>query len=100
MGGEPLEGPEFPGGHYVRPCIASAQNSFGIVQEETFAPILYIIGYGDVTACRKESADELAEAMQLHNDVPQGLSSAIFTGTSGKRSTSCRTAGATAASPT
>ena len=99
-GGEPLEGPEFPGGHYVRPCIASAQNSFGIVQEETFAPILYIIGYGDVTACRKESADELAEAMQLHNDVPQGLSSAIFTGTSGKRSTSCRTAGATAASPT
>ena len=78
-GGEPLEGPEFHGGHYVRPCIASAQNSFGIVQEETFAPILYIIGYGDVTACRKESVDELAEAMQLHNDVPQGLSSAIFT---------------------
>ena len=32
-----------------------------------------------MTACRKESVDELAEAMQLHNDVPQGLSSAIFT---------------------
>ena len=45
FGGEPLEGPEYPGGHYVRPCIASAKNSFAIVQEETFAPILYVIGY-------------------------------------------------------
>ena len=78
-GGEPLEGPEFPGGHYVRPCIASAKNSFAVVQEETFAPILYVIGYGEVSASRKESVDELVEGMQLHNDVPQGLSSAIFT---------------------
>ena len=78
-GGEPLEGPEFPGGHYVRPCIASAKNSFAIVQEETFAPILYVIGYGEVSSSRKKSVDELVEAMQLHNDVPQGLSSAIFT---------------------
>ena len=78
-GGEPLEGPEFPGGHYVRPCIASARNSFVIVQEETFAPILFIIGYGEASATRKESVAELVEAMQLHNDVPQGLSSAIFT---------------------
>jgi aldehyde dehydrogenase (NAD+) len=78
-GGEPLEGPEFPGGHYVRPCIASAKNSFEVVQEETFAPILYVIGYGEVSSSRKESVDELVEAMRLHNDVPQGLSSAIFT---------------------
>ena len=78
-GGEPLEGPEFPGGHYVRPCIASAKNSFAIVQEETFAPILYVIGYGEVSSSLKKSVDELVEAMQLHNDVPQGLSSAIFT---------------------
>jgi len=78
-GGEPLEGPEFPGGHHARPCIASAKNSFAIVQEETFAPILYIIGYGSASSSRKESVDELTEAMQLHNDVPQGLSSAIFT---------------------
>ena len=78
-GGEPLEGPEFPGGHYVRPCIASAKNSFAVVQEETFAPILYVIGYGEVSSSRKKSVDELVEAMQLHNDVPQGLSSAIFT---------------------
>ena len=79
MGASPLEGPEFPGGHYVRPCIASAKNSFAIVQEETFAPILYVIGYGEVSSSRKKSVDELVEAMQLHNDVPQGLSSAIFT---------------------
>ena len=78
-GGEPLEGPEYPGGHYVTPCIASAKNSFAIVQEETFAPILYIIGYGEASSSRKESVDEIAEAMQLHNSVPQGLSSAIFT---------------------
>ena len=78
-GGEPLEGPGFPRGHYVRPCIASAQNSFRIVQEETFAPILCVIGYGEAVASRKESVDELPEAMPLHNDVPQGLSSAIFT---------------------
>ncbi len=78
-GGESLEESELPGGHYVKPCIASAKNSFAIVQEETFAPILYIIGYGDADSSREESVDELAEAMQLHNDVPQGLSSAIFT---------------------
>jgi aldehyde dehydrogenase (NAD+) len=78
-GGEPLEGPEYPGGHYVRPCTASAKNSFAIVQEETFAPILCVIGYGEASSSRKESVDELSEAMQLHNGVPQGLSSAIFT---------------------
>ena len=78
-GGEMLEGAEFPGGHYVRPCIASVKNSFAIVQEETFAPILYVMGYGETSSPRKESVDELVEAMQLHNDVPQGLSSAIFT---------------------
>jgi aldehyde dehydrogenase (NAD+) len=46
FGGEPLSGPAYPGGHYVKPCIAAAKNEFRIVQEETFAPILYIIGYG------------------------------------------------------
>jgi aldehyde dehydrogenase (NAD+) len=78
-GGEPLEGPEYPGGHYATPCIASAKNSFAIVQEETFAPILYIIGYGEASSSRKESVTEIAEAMQVHNGVLQGLSSAIFT---------------------
>ena len=67
-GAQQLNGPKYPGGCYVTPCIASARNEFSIVQEETFAPILYIIKYR-----------ELAEAVHFHNDVPQGLSSAIFT---------------------
>ncbi|MBI4717412.1 MAG: aldehyde dehydrogenase family protein [Planctomycetes bacterium] len=67
-GGQRLEGSKHAGGCYVTPCIASARNEFRIVQEETFAPILYIIGY-----------KTLDEAIALHNAVPQGLSSAIFT---------------------
>ena len=78
-GGQRLEGDEYPGGHYVTPCIATAKNEYDIVQEETFAPILYLIGYGAADSSRKESGAELAEAIRLHNDVPQGLSSAIFT---------------------
>jgi aldehyde dehydrogenase (NAD+) len=78
-GGEKLEGPQYPGGHYVTPCIAAARNEFDIVQEETFAPILYIIGYGSADATPQQAVAELDEAMALHNGVPQGLSSAIFT---------------------
>jgi len=65
FGGEKLDR---PGGCYVTPCIAEAKNEYEIVQEETFAPILYIIEYEDFD-----------EALHYHNDVPQGLSSAIFT---------------------
>ena len=79
FGGEPLEGDAYPGGHYVRPCIAAARNEFDIVQEETFAPILYIIGYGSADATPKQAVEEIEEAMAIHNGVPQGLSSAIFT---------------------
>lgn len=78
-GGERLDGPAFPGGLYVTPCIASARNDFAIVQEETFAPILYVIPYGTEDATPARAADEIEEALALHNDVPQGLSSAIFT---------------------
>ncbi len=67
-GGEKLSGDETPGGHYVTPCICQAKNEYEIVQEETFAPILYLI-----------PIKNMEEAMELHNDVPQGLSSAIFT---------------------
>jgi aldehyde dehydrogenase (NAD+) len=66
--GNPLDGTQYPGGGYVTPCIVEAKNDCAIVQEETFAPILYIIRYGT-----------LDEAVALHNGVPQGLSSAIFT---------------------
>src|SRR6266581_2250073 len=44
-GGEPLAGPKYPGGCYVRPCIVAARHDLKIVHEETFAPILYLIGY-------------------------------------------------------
>jgi aldehyde dehydrogenase (NAD+) len=78
-GGELLEGDDYPGGHWVTPCIASARNELEIVQEETFAPILYIIGYGNASSSPKQAVAEIEEAVRIHNDVPQGLSSAIFT---------------------
>jgi aldehyde dehydrogenase (NAD+) len=78
-GGDVLEGASFPGGHYVKPCLASARNEFAIVQEETFAPILYIIGYGNASSGPRDAVGEIEEAVALHNGVPQGLSSAIFT---------------------
>ncbi len=58
----------FENGHYVTPCVAAVENSWDIVQTETFAPILYIMKYSD-----------LDEAIAMQNDVPQGLSSAIMT---------------------
>ena len=78
-GGEPLSGAAYPGGHYVTPCIAEAKNAFQIVQEETFAPILYIISYGKKSSEPAQAVAELEEAIAYHNGVPQGLSSAIFT---------------------
>lgn len=68
FGGETLAGPKFPGGCYVRPCIVEAQHDLPIVHEETFAPILYVTGYNSFDA-----------AIAYQNEVPQGLSSAIFT---------------------
>lgn len=68
-GGDVLTGPGYESGCYVVPVIAEAENHYEIVQEETFAPLLYLIRYkGDVN-----------EAIALHNNVVQGLSSAIFT---------------------
>ncbi len=63
-----IKGNGFESGCYVKPCVIEAQNYFQIVQSETFAPILYLMEYSD-----------LEEAIRLQNDVPQGLSSAIFT---------------------
>ncbi|KEY19832.1 L-piperidine-6-carboxylate dehydrogenase [Kaistella antarctica] len=63
-----LEGENFDSGCYVKPCIAEVENSYEIVQHETFAPILYIMKY-----------KTLDEAIAMQNNVPQGLSSAIMT---------------------
>jgi aldehyde dehydrogenase (NAD+) len=80
-GGDKLSGANHTGGCFVTPVIASARNEYKIVQEETFAPILYIIGYGSSQRPTNHDAlqKEMQEAIRLHNDVPQGLSSAIFT---------------------
>jgi aldehyde dehydrogenase (NAD+) len=56
------------GGHYVEPALVRARHDMKIVHEETFAPILYLMRYSD-----------LDEVIDWHNEVPQGLSSAIFT---------------------
>lgn len=78
-GGERLEGEGYPGGLYITPCIAEAENHWEVVQEETFAPILYIITYGSAGATPAQAVGEIEEAIALHNGVPQGLSSSIFT---------------------
>ena len=69
FGGEVLKGKNYESGTFVKPVIAEAENHYEIVQEETFAPILYLIKY----------KGEVDNAIKLHNGVVQGLSSAIFT---------------------
>ncbi len=63
-GGEALE----RSGYFVQPTLCRAENHWPIVQRETFAPILYVLSYG-----------QFDEAIALHNGVSQGLSSALFT---------------------
>ena len=63
-----LEGESFSSGCYVNPAIYEVENKFSVVQEETFAPILYVIKYSS-----------LQDAINIQNDVPQGLSSSIMT---------------------
>ena len=63
-GGEVIKGD----GYFVQPTMIKAENDWPVVQRETFAPILYVMTY-----------KTLPEALEKHNSVPQGLSSAIFT---------------------
>ena len=63
-GGKKKEGQ----GYFVEPTLVEAENQWDIVQDETFAPILYLIPF-----------DSMEEAIALHNQVPQGLSSSLFT---------------------
>jgi aldehyde dehydrogenase (NAD+) len=63
-----LEGEGFESGCYVKPCIAEVTPGMEVVQTETFAPILYIMKYTSIE-----------QAIQIQNEVPQGLSSAIMT---------------------
>ncbi len=68
VGGERMTVSGCDGGFYVRPAIVRMPSQSDVVKEETFAPILYAMGYR-----------ELDEAIAMQNDVPQGLSSCIFT---------------------
>jgi len=63
-GGHPIDG----SGFFVEPTIVKAKNHYRVVQQETFAPILYVMPF-----------KTLKEAIQLQNQAPQGLSSALFT---------------------
>jgi aldehyde dehydrogenase (NAD+) len=67
-GGRRVAADAHPDAFYVEPAVVRMPDQSGVVQEETFAPILYVLGY-----------DTFDEAVALHNGVPQGLSSAIFT---------------------
>lgn len=64
-----VKGEGYDSNCYVKPCIIEAKNEFQIVQEETFAPILYVMKYKTIE-----------DAIEMQNGVPQGLSSSIFTG--------------------
>lgn len=67
-GGERLNVENSPNAFYVRPAIVEMQEQLAIVKRETFAPILYVMKYRD-----------LEQAIEMQNDVPQGLASSIFT---------------------
>jgi aldehyde dehydrogenase (NAD+) len=67
-GGDVLGGTGYESGCYVKPAIVEMKSQTHIVKEETFAPVLYLLKY-----------ETLDQAIALQNDVPQGLSSAIFT---------------------
>jgi aldehyde dehydrogenase (NAD+) len=67
-GGTSLKGDKYPNGNYVLPAVVEAENHYKMVQEETFAPIVYLIKFKTIE-----------DAIALNNNVPQGLSSCIFT---------------------
>ena len=67
-GGDAVEVPGCPEAAYIRPALVEISEQAEVVRRETFAPILYVMRYSD-----------LAQAIALQNDVPQGLSSSIFT---------------------
>ena len=67
-GGERVLSERYPDAYYVKPAIAEMPAQTAIVREETFAPILYVMPYRG-----------FEDAIRIHNDVPQGLASSVFT---------------------
>jgi len=68
VGGRRVLAEDAPDAYYVEPAVVRMNSQTDVVRRETFAPILYVVSY-----------ESLDEAIALHNDVPQGLSSSIFT---------------------
>ncbi|WP_145184257.1 aldehyde dehydrogenase family protein [Pseudomonas sp. URMO17WK12:I11] len=68
FGGERQLAEQYPNAYYVSPAIAEMPAQSEVVRHETFAPILYVLAY-----------DDFEQALHLNNEVPQGLSSCIFT---------------------
>ncbi|WEV76881.1 aldehyde dehydrogenase family protein [Janibacter cremeus] len=68
VGGERVLADEATDAYYVRPAVVRMPEQSEVVTQETFAPVLYVLDY-----------EEFADAIALNNDVPQGLSSALFT---------------------
>ncbi len=68
LGGERVRGDGLGDGFYVDPALVEVDGQYETMRRETFAPILYVLKYRD-----------LADAIRIHNDVPQGLASSIFT---------------------
>ncbi len=68
VAGGVLSGTGYESGCYVKPCVYEVESHFEIVKHETFAPILYLMKYSTID-----------EAIAIHNNVPQGLSSSIMT---------------------
>lgn len=68
IGGHRVLEAQYPDGYYVSPALVFVESQLSFVRRETFAPILYVMSYTDLGA-----------AIESHNDVPQGLSSCIFT---------------------
>ncbi|MFO1041890.1 MAG: aldehyde dehydrogenase family protein [Planctomycetaceae bacterium] len=82
FGGERIVDGVPAGGVYVRPALVQIASGHGIVQHETFAPILYVLKYRT-----------LEEAIDIHNRVPQGLASSIMTGNQREAEWFCSPAG-------
>jgi len=68
IGGERVVADDNPDAFYVQPALVRMPGQTDVVRSETFAPILYVMTY-----------DDFDQALAMHNDVPQGLSSSIFT---------------------
>ncbi|MGI8879921.1 MAG: L-piperidine-6-carboxylate dehydrogenase [Jatrophihabitans sp.] len=77
-GGQRVLADEAPDAYYVQPAIVRMPGQTEVIKTETFAPIVYVLDYGNKLGSQSP-LDDFDRALELHNDVPQGLSSSVFT---------------------